>query len=208
MQKNQFSITAANGLGLEQEWSFSALPQKHSRFGPDFVVKSGTESANIRMDEAGFHSDNQPFTNSMPAEVANAYEGYIVGALDAYEQTKHPKAVAGSGWQETGNHVAHSSEASSGWRIHSLVSDTNPPAFKVKVKAPNGHVTEYAFDNKKVLVVESTAKNPLPQDVHQVAMGMLTGQQHGAALAHGRSSSLVERLEAQRKSASVGERSR
>lgn len=206
--KNHFTVTITNGLGQAQEWDFYVLPQKHSRFGPDFLVKRGNETANVYLDEAGFHADNQQLIGSMPSLANDAYQGYLLGAVDAYEQTKHKQSVKDSDWRETGNHIAHSSPGSSGWRIHSLVKDDTPPIFKVRVKAQSGHVTDYAYDEKNHLVTHSTSENPLPDDVHQVAIGMLSGQQHGAAQASERFSSQISRLEAKRSAASCKDHSR
>ncbi|MBM3617402.1 MAG: hypothetical protein FJX23_02535 [Alphaproteobacteria bacterium] len=191
-----------------EDWTFSAVPREKGRFGPDIRVSRGAESATVWLNETGFHSDNQALTGSMPPQVDDAYQGYLLGTVDGYEQTKQKSSRGGDEWQETGNEIAHSAQESSGWRIKGLVRGDNPPAFKVQVKAADGHVTDMAFDAQSAITATSTGKRVLPESVKQVAEAMLAGQRDGARVARNRPVSLAEREEARRNAASSAERSR
>lgn len=205
--ENSYSINHVDSAGNASEWRFSALPREKGRFGADVKVSNGSDSATVWLNEEGFHSDNHKLIGSMPPRVDDAYQGYLLGTVDGYEQTKQTQTV--DGWRETGNEIAHSALESSGWRIKGLVNGDNPPAFKVQVKAADGHVTDFTLDAKADIVTQSTDKQALPDSVRNVAEAMLAGQRDGAAVAQkSRKPSQVEREEERRSAASNVERCR
>lgn len=202
--KNSYSFDHVDSVGNASKWRFAALPREKGRFGSDVQVSNGSDCATVWLNEEGFHSDNQNLIGALPPQVNDAYQGYLLGTVDGYEETKQKQTH--DGWRETGNEIAHSAQESSGWRIKGLVNNDNPPSFKVQVKAADGHVTNYAFGEGAEIIAESTNKRPLPESVHEIAKAMLAGQRDGAAVAQ--KSTQQGREDARRSAASGESRSR
>lgn len=188
--KKQGNASLVVGTGdYRQVWQFSveeregALPAIQVEYHPDtWDAGQAIETATVSVDTRGdLTSDNRALIGAMPNEVDAIYSGFVVGAFDGAFETRGtaPQGQAGE-WIATGNHLALSTEETSGWRLRSQRTQDVPPRFRCVVESPRGHVHSYTLTEQGLQVEGDRQKYP-PATVHQAAEAMVVGQSYGAA---------------------------